>query len=138
MKLMESSKRGKINKGSFFISIQVLFVNVNEKEEVMKRMIREVTALLAVTLALAILAVAGESAQKNLPVQKDESLRRGETRATLDPGMFSDSRVKEAYRIAKDIPWILDSIYCYCKCEESPAFRHKSLLSCYVDNHAAM
>ena len=70
-------------------------------------------------------------------VRKVGSLRRGETRPTLDPGLFSDFRVKTAYRIAKDIPQVLDSIYCYCMCEESPAFRHKSLLSCYVDNHAA-
>jgi hypothetical protein len=69
---------------------------------------------------------------------KDESLRKGETRATLDPAQFSDPRVKKAYRIAKEIPWVLDSIYCFCMCEESPAFRHKSLLSCYVDNHASM
>lgn len=69
---------------------------------------------------------------------KDESLRRGETRATLNPDMFGDPRIKKAYQVAKEIPWVLDSIYCYCMCEESSAFRHKSLLSCYVDNHAAM
>ncbi|GER92471.1 hypothetical protein A45J_0187 [hot springs metagenome] len=69
---------------------------------------------------------------------KDESLRKGETRATLDPNLFTDARTKRAYQIAKEIPWVLDSIYCYCMCEESPVFKHKSLLSCYVDNHAAM
>ena len=71
--------------------------------------------------------------------KKDESLRMGEKRQTLDPSIFSNNpRIKEAYRVAKEIPWVLDSIYCYCYCEESPTFRHKSLLSCYVDNHAAM
>ncbi len=70
---------------------------------------------------------------------KDESLRRGETRSTLDPNMFSNyATIKRAYQIAKEIPWVLDSIYCYCFCEDSPAFKHKSLLSCYLDNHAAM
>lgn len=68
---------------------------------------------------------------------KDESLRRNETRATLSPALFNDARVRQAYQVAKDIPWVLDSIYCYCFCKESPA-RHKSLLSCYVDNHAAV
>ncbi len=66
----------------------------------------------------------------------DESLRRGETRATLDPNQFQDARVKKAYQAAKQIPWVLDSIYCYCYCEES--FQHKSVLSCFVDEHAAM
>jgi hypothetical protein len=94
--------------------------------------------LSVLTLSLTFFTGATESAHKNIPVQKDESLRRGETRATLDPGMFNDPMVKEAYRIAKEVPWVLDSIYCFCKCEESPVFKHKSLLSCYVDNHAAV
>lgn len=70
---------------------------------------------------------------------KDESLRMGEKRSTLDPDIFANNpRIKAAYQAAKKIPWVLDSIYCYCFCEESPVFKHKSLLSCYVDNHAAM
>ncbi len=69
--------------------------------------------------------------------QFDFSLRRGETRKTLPPGIFVNPIVKRAYAVAKKIPWVLDSIYCYCFCEESPAFRHKSLLSCYAENHAA-
>ena len=50
--------------------------------------------------------------------------------------LFKDARVKKAYQVAKDVPWLLDSIYCYCYCDV--AFKHKSLLSCYVDDHAAM
>ncbi len=67
----------------------------------------------------------------------DQSLRKGETRETLEPSIFRDPMIREAYRVAKEIPWVLDSIYCYCQCKESPVFRHKSLLSCYVDDHAA-
>jgi len=92
---------------------------------------------LALALILLSVSVVSEAAQKQGP-SKDTALRRGETRATLAPGQFNDVRVKEAYRIAKEIPGVLDSIYCYCQCEESPAFKHKSLLSCYVDNHAAV
>jgi hypothetical protein len=85
-----------------------------------------------------VFAMGAEAAQKAAPAQKDESLRKGETRATLDPMLFSDPTVRKAYQAAKEIPWVLDSIYCYCRCAESPAFRHKSLLSCYVDKHASM
>ena len=92
----------------------------------------------ALVLSLSLFVMAAEGAQKGQSIQRDESLRRGETRATLDPGLFSDPRVRQAYQAAKEIPWVLDSIYCYCRCEESPVFRHKSLLSCYVDNHAAV
>ncbi|MBI5074508.1 MAG: hypothetical protein HZB62_04995 [Nitrospirae bacterium] len=94
--------------------------------------------LLVLPLLLLIVSAGAEAAQKQGVVPKDESLRKGETRATLDPGQFKDARVKEAYRVAKEIPWVLDSIYCFCMCKESPTFRHKSLLSCYVDNHAAV
>lgn len=94
--------------------------------------------LFVLSLLFMFFSVGAEAVQKQGAVSKDESLRMGETRTTLDPGQFKDARVKEAYRIAKEIPWVLDSIYCYCMCKESPAFRHKSLLSCYVDNHAAM
>lgn len=93
---------------------------------------------LAVLTMWTLLVGAFAAADQKAPVQKDESLRRGETRATLDPKMFSDPKIRQAYQVAKDIPEVLDSIYCYCMCEESPVFRHKSLLSCYVDNHAAM
>ncbi|MBI5211760.1 MAG: hypothetical protein HY957_00110 [Nitrospirae bacterium] len=89
--------------------------------------------LIAVTILFA--AANDAFAQKQA---KDESLRKGETRTTLDPNLFPDAQIKKAYQIAKEIPWVLDSIYCYCMCKESPAFKHKSLLSCYVDNHAAM
>ena len=94
--------------------------------------------LLLFPLILVFFAAAVEAAQKPGAGAKDQSLRKGETRATLDPGQFSDARVKEAYRVAKEIPWVLDSIYCFCMCKESPTFRHKSLLSCYVDNHASV
>lgn len=91
--------------------------------------------LLVLPLLLVFFSVGVEAAQKTV---KDESLLKGETRATLDPAQFRDARVKEAYKVAKEIPWVLDSIYCFCMCKESPAFRHKSLLSCYVDNHASV
>ncbi len=84
------------------------------------------------------MAAVSEGAQKELSGKHDQSLRKGETRATLDPGLFPDAQVKQAYKIAKEIPWVLDSIYCFCMCKESPTFRHKSLLSCFVDNHASV
>jgi len=95
--------------------------------------VRTLRFIVPVLLA-SLLVVAGEGAMKD----RDESLRKGETRATLDPNLFNDPQVKKAYRIAREIPWVLDSIYCYCRCAESPVFRHKSLLSCYVDDHASM
>lgn len=97
-----------------------------------------IVALLAIVVA-AIALASCDSAKKGASAagQMDESLRRGETRDTLDPSLFSHPKIQAAYQVAKEIPWVLDSIYCFCFCEENPAFRHKSLLSCYVDQHAA-
>ncbi|MDH4232902.1 MAG: PCYCGC domain-containing protein [Nitrospirota bacterium] len=94
--------------------------------------------LLLIGVSVMFSGVPAEAGQANLSGKYDQSLRKGETRATLNPGMFSEPTIREAYQAAKDIPWVLDSIYCYCQCAESPVFRHKSLLSCYVDKHAAM
>ena len=53
---------------------------------------------------------------------------------TLDPGMFTGS-VRSAYMIAKEIPETLAQLPCYCKCDKS--IGHKSLHSCFVDDHAS-
>ena len=65
---------------------------------------------------------------------KEENIKLRETRPTLSPEMFS-GRIKRAYKIAREIPEVLDRLYCYCRCREN--FGHKNLLSCYVDNHAS-
>lgn len=57
----------------------------------------------------------------------------GETRPTLDPTQFT-GKISQAYQVAREIPQVLDQIYCYCECQEN--YGHKSLLSCYVDLHA--
>ncbi len=61
---------------------------------------------------------------------------RIETRPLVPPSMYQ-GRVAEAYRIAEEIPGVIDQLYCYCKCKENPMFLHKTLLTCYTDNHAS-
>jgi hypothetical protein len=65
-----------------------------------------------------------------------------ERRATLDPAQFADTRiyepeVKPAYEIARKYPALLDRLHCFCECQESPTFKHKTLLTCFTDSHAA-
>ncbi len=66
----------------------------------------------------------------------DQSLRKGETRQTLSPSQISDPFIAAVYQTARDIPHVFDSVKCYCYCEGDP-FNHVSLLSCFVDKHAA-
>ena len=43
------------------------------------------------------------------------SLRGGETRPTLSPARFT-GKTASTYEIAREIPEVLDSLYCYCDC----------------------
>ena len=62
------------------------------------------------------------------------AIRGGETKPTLTPVLFT-GKTAQAYHIAKKNRDLLDSIYCFCNCKKNNG--HKSLLSCYVDKHAA-
>jgi hypothetical protein len=83
-------------------------------------------------LIIAVLALAGCSSSSDNQMTA-ESIRGGETRTTLSPSYFTGPAAK-AYRVAKEIPEVLDSLHCYCECKKN--FGHKSLLTCYVDRHA--
>jgi hypothetical protein len=89
-------------------------------------------ALVAV-VTLAALIGCGSSSQSVADPAKLKELRGGETRQTLSPVYFT-GRTAVAYQAAREIPEVLDSLYCYCDCKKH--FGHKSLLSCYVDQHA--
>jgi hypothetical protein len=64
---------------------------------------------------------------------KSFSVQGGETRPVLDPSLFT-GMARAAYAAAKKYPDVMDQVFCYCKCDEPP-FSHKSLLSCFTDNH---
>ena len=53
---------------------------------------------------------------------------------TLAPAQFV-GKTREAYVVAKEIPSTLAQLPCYCHCDQS--FGHKSLQTCFVDDHAA-
>ena len=52
---------------------------------------------------------------------------------TLSPEMFT-GEVRAAYEVAKRIPETIAQLPCFCRCDRS--MKHKSLHSCYVDDHA--
>jgi hypothetical protein len=53
---------------------------------------------------------------------------------TLDPEQFT-GKIRRAYTIAREIPETLAQLPCYCYCDQG--FGHKSLHSCYEDDHSA-
>lgn len=54
--------------------------------------------------------------------------------ATLEPSRFGGSIVSRAYEVARQIPEVLVQQPCDCNCG---VLGHRSLLDCYVSDHAA-
>lgn len=53
---------------------------------------------------------------------------------TLEPSKFI-GKTREAYKVAREIPDVLAQLPCYCHCDRG--FGHKSLHSCFEDDHAS-
>ena len=53
---------------------------------------------------------------------------------TLEPEKFTGP-TRDAYRAVKEIPVTIAQLPCYCHCDRG--FGHKSLYSCFEDDHAA-
>ncbi|GJL77883.1 MAG: hypothetical protein NPINA01_08720 [Nitrospinaceae bacterium] len=57
-----------------------------------------------------------------------------ETRPVLSSALFT-GKVAKAYKIAAEIPKVLDSQFCYCYCKQEKG--HKTLLTCFTNRHGA-
>ena len=101
------------------------------------RWVALVVVLVSVSLGIALLR-RGEApppvSGTTPPSSAIPAAARRETRPTLDPAQFV-GKAAEAHRVAREIPDVLDQLYCYCGCDKHEG--HKSLLSCYTDGHAA-
>ena len=71
---------------------------------------------------------------KSIPAHYETEPPRIALAATLDPEKFK-STTRDAYRIVRESPQLIAQLPCYCYCDRG--FGHKSLHSCFVDDHAA-
>ena len=77
---------------------------------------------------------APQVADPNLPAY--HHLRpRGPLPDTLDPKQFPDAETQNLYALAATEKAVLYQLPCYCRCDKEVG--HKSLLDCYVDDHAS-
>ena len=53
--------------------------------------------------------------------------------ATLAPELFT-GQVAKVYRIAQEVPELLEQMPCYCGCYVNPG--HRNNLDCYTDRHS--
>ena len=85
-----------------------------------------------VRLAACVVAPVATLAARRLPAGPTHhpDPRPGITAANVLPDDKVDDRHRDAYAAAREIPGVLDGIYCHCDCAD----RHsnlRSLLSCY-------
>jgi len=73
-------------------------------------------------------------AAKTVPAHFEVAPSKSSLGPTLDPGQFSGI-TRDAYRVAREIPVTLAQLPCYCHCDQG--FGHKSLYSCFEDDHAS-
>ncbi len=62
---------------------------------------------------------------------------RSDASAVLDPASFPSEQQRHAYMAAREIPTVLNQLYCWCHCRESTIFHHRSLLECFESDHAS-
>jgi hypothetical protein len=73
-------------------------------------------------------------AKSRVPAHFNSTPSLNTLRGTLAPELFAGN-VRLAYQVAKDIPQTLAQMPCYCHCDMSQG--HKSLHSCFEDEHGA-
>ena len=71
---------------------------------------------------------------KTIPAHFERAPNRSSLGPTLDPALFSGI-TRDAYRAVREIPATIAQLPCYCYCDQS--FGHKSLYSCFEDDHAS-
>jgi hypothetical protein len=93
--------------------------------------IRYVVFILA-ALVLVVGLVATRSALAHHPTP-----RQGLTAADVESSLryASYPRIAEVYEMAARIPEVLDGLYCHCDCSKHSD--HRSLLTCFQDDHGA-
>jgi len=98
-----------------------------------KKHISTIVMALFVCLVVAGVYVGTNTSVKVQPVAPATGLLI-ETRPILTDAVFT-GKVAEAYRIAAEIPKVLDSLFCYCYCKKN--HNHKTLLTCYTNKHGS-
>jgi hypothetical protein len=71
---------------------------------------------------------------KSVPAHYQTEPAASSLAPTLAPEKFT-GKAKEAYRVVQEAPQLIAQLPCYCYCDRG--FGHKSLHSCFVDDHAA-
>jgi hypothetical protein len=94
--------------------------------------IRWIVAVMAV-----IVLVLGLVSTRSANATPHPKPRTGLTAADVaSPSRYIEyPRIQQVYEMAAEIPAVLDGIYCHCDCSKHSG--HRSLLTCFQDDHGA-
>ena len=93
--------------------------------------------IIPLVLGLSALLQAESSKKPSVPATPNKTPAAAVT-ATLPTTLPADrfqGRVREAYKVAAEIPDVIAGVACYCGCNKSQG--HRNLLDCFVDDHGA-
>jgi Protein of unknown function with PCYCGC motif len=76
----------------------------------------------------------GQDGAKTIPAFLAVPPSKTSLAPTLDPANFTGI-TRDAYRAVREIPVTIAQLPCYCHCDKG--FGHKSLYSCFEDDHAS-
>lgn len=76
----------------------------------------------------------GNPTAKTVPAHFEVAPTKSSLAPTLEPSQFSGI-TRDAYRAVREIPVTIAQLPCYCHCDQG--FGHKSLYSCFEDDHAS-
>lgn len=71
---------------------------------------------------------------KTVPAYLEVAPSKASLKPTLAPEQFTGP-TRDAYRAVREIPVTIAQLPCYCHCDRG--FGHKSLYSCFEDDHAS-
>ena len=79
-------------------------------------------------------SAAANTTPSRVPAHYQTAPAQASLAPTLPPEQFT-GKTREAYSAVREIPQTIAQLPCYCYCDEGHG--HKSLYSCFEDNHAA-
>jgi len=106
---------------------------VNKKNKKTKRNLRPFIFISVITLILSVVYSATKPAEYVTPIAPAMG-KLIETRPVMSPAFYT-GKAAEAYRIAAEIPKVIDSQFCYCYCKKN--HQHKTLLTCFTNKHGS-
>jgi len=106
---------------------------VGKKNNKTKRNLRPLAFISGIALILAVVYSTTKPTKYVEPVAPATG-QLIETRPVMSSAFYT-GKAAEAYRIAAEIPKIIDSQFCYCYCKKN--HQHKTLLTCFTNEHGS-